>query len=329
MQKTIAITGCTGQIGSILTQKCLDQGYKVFGLKRRTSSSNTQRIDHLIGHPNLELIYGDITDYSSIIKFVNDTKPDYFINCAAQSHVKISWDVIVNTMEATGNSVVYCLEALKEFSPHTHFVQLSSSEQFGSTPPVQSEESKFAPRSIYAVSKLFGHYATIHYREMGLFASTACCFNSESKFRGENFLPKKCTKAVARIKLGLQDKLYLGNLSAKRSFNSAYDVADALLLIANADKPDDYVVGHNPMVSIKEFVSKVFAKLDMNWEDYVEIDPKYYRATEVDALEPCSDKLKQALGWTPKYSLNDIIDEMLEYDLEEARKEKLLKEHSK
>jgi GDPmannose 4,6-dehydratase len=325
----ICITGITGQIGALLAEKCLELGYQVYGLKRRTSLYNTSRIDHFITHPNLKLTYGDITDYASISSFVSTTQPDIFVNCGAQSHVKISWDIPLATLDATGVSVLNCLEAIKQYSPKTRFITMSSSEMYGSTPPKQSETTPFHPRSIYACAKLLGYHMTIHYRELGLFASNSICFNTESKFRGENFLTRKTTMAAARISLGLQDELVLGNLSARRSFNYAGDVVEGILLIANANQPDDFVVGHNPMISVEEFVSLTFSKLGMNWKDYVRIDPKYFRDTEVDALEPDSSKIQQTLGWQPKYSVNDIIDEMLEYDLSLARKEKLLQDSAK
>jgi GDPmannose 4,6-dehydratase len=323
----ISITGVSGQIGSFLTQKCLELGHQVYGLKRRSSSFNTARIDHLIDNQNLELFYGDITDYASISSFVSAVKPDIFINLAAQSHVKISFNVPLYSAESTGMGVLNCLEAIKQYSPNTKFLTMSSSEMYGSSPPKQNENTNFHPRSVYACAKLFGYNLTVHYREMGLFASNAICFNTESKFRGENFLTKKVTLAATRIKLGLQKELVLGNLHSKRSFNHVEDVVDGLLLIAQAEKADDFVVGHNTMISIEDFVSTVFTKLGMNWKDYVRIDPVYFRDTEVDALEPDCSKIKNTLGWSPKYSVEDIIDEMLAYDMELAKQEKLLLDH--
>lgn len=324
----LALSGATGQLGSFIIEKALSLDYEVFGLKRRSSSYNSTRIDHLFDHPNLHLVYGDITDYASIASFIGTVKPDIYVNAGAQSHVQISFLNPISSMEATGNSVLYALEAIRQYSPQTKFITLSSSEMFGSTPPPQSETSPFHPRSVYACAKLFGYNTTVHYREMGLFASNAICFNFESCRRGENFLTRKVSLGATRIKMGLQKELVLGNLHSKRSFNHAKDIVDALFLMARHNEPDDFIVGHNPMVLIKDFVIKVFERLDLNWEDYVRIDPKYFRATEVDALEPDASKIKEKLSWSPKYSVNDIIDEMIESDLKLAKNEVLLKQAS-
>lgn len=333
--KTACITGITGQTGSYICDLLLREGYKVYGLKRRSSSFNTGRIDHAYTDPHidnskLELFYGDVTDSMSISNFISDTKPDLFFNCAAQSHVKVSFEIPLYTMEATGVSVFNCLEAIKKYSPHTRFVTMSSSEMFGSTPPPQNEQTKFHPRSPYAIAKVAGYYAAINYREAyGIFASNAICFNHESPRRGETFVTRKITKAATRIKLGLQDKLYLGNLSAIRDWSHAVDVADAVYKIATAAAPDDFVVASEEMHSVQEFVEIVFDKLQLDWKQYVEIDPIYFRSTEVDALRGDATKLKSTLGWKPKYSFNDLIDDMIESDMKIAEEKKMLKDSSR
>jgi GDPmannose 4,6-dehydratase len=322
-EKTVCITGISGQIGSYLAEIFLEKGFKVYGLKRRTSSINTQRIDHIFANPNLKLVYGDITDSASITNFINDIQPDYYCNAAAQSHVSVSFTIPVYTMEATGTSVLIALEALRKHSPKTKFITFSSSEMFGSTPPPQNEKTIFHPRSPYAVAKLVGYNATVNYREAyGMFACNAISFNSESPRRGETFVTKKITKAAARIKLGLQDKLYLGNLAALRDWSHAQDTANAVYTIVTADKPDDFVVASGEVHSVQEFVEIVFAKLDLDWKKYVEIDTRLFRPSEVDALCGDSSKLRNTLGWTPKFNFEDIVSEMTEYDLIQATKEK-------
>jgi GDPmannose 4,6-dehydratase len=321
------ITGITGQTGSYLAELLLDKGYSVYGLKRRSSSLNTDRINHIFDNPNLQLMYGDVTDSSSLSTFVADIKPDLFFNCAAQSHVQVSFEIPVYTMEATGTSVFNCLEAIRKYSPKTRFITMSSSEMFGKTPPPQNEESIFRPRSPYAVAKVAGYYATINYRESyNMFACNAICFNHESKRRGETFVTRKITRAATRIKLGLQDKLYLGNLYAHRDWSHAADVAEAMYQIVTSSTPDNYVVSSGEMHSVREFLEIVFNKLDLDFTKYVMVVPKYFRYAEVDALCGDSTKLRTQLGWTPKYSFSDLIDEMIDSDMELARNEKILKE---
>jgi len=325
---TAIITGCTGQVGSYMTELLLSEGYKVYGIKRRSSSLNTARIDHIFDNPNLKLEYGDVTDYASIVSLVSSIKPDLFINCAAQSHVRVSFTIPLYTFEATGTSVINCLEAIKTHSPQTRFITMSSSEMFGSTPPPQNEKTLFHPRSIYGVAKLAGYYAVINYREAyNLHCSNAICFNTESPRRGETFISKKIIKAATRIKLGLQDKLYLGNLNAKRDWSHASDTANAIYKIVTAAQPGDYVVSSDEMHSVEEFAQIVFSKLDLDWRQYISIDPKYFRPSEVDALCGDSTKIRSELNWLPKYNLNMLIDEMIAYDLESARKEKILRDY--
>lgn len=324
-EKTACVTGATGQICSYVCEILLEQGYKVYALKRRTSSINTQRIDHIYNNPNFKLVYGDITDSASISSFVNDVKPDLYINGAAQSHVKVSFDVPVYTMDATGTSVVIALEAIRKFSPKTRFLQFSSSEMFGATAPPQSETTIFHPRSPYAEAKVAGYHATVNYREAyGMFAVNAICFNNESPRRGETFLTRKVTLAAARIKMGLQDKLSLGNLSAARDWSHSRDTADAVYKIISAEHPDDFVVASGEGHSVQEFVEIVFGKLDLDWKKYVVVDPNLFRPSEVDNLLGDATKIRNTLGWSPKYSFMELVDEMIESDLELAKKESLL-----
>lgn len=326
MTKTACITGITGQTGSYLAEILLEKGYRVYGLKRRSSSINTERIDHIFNNPNLKLLYGDLSDYSSIVNFLSEAKPDLFFNLGAQSHVKVSFDMPEYTLDIASTGVLRCLEAIRRHSPETRFLTSSSSEMFGSSPPPQSEMTPFCPRSPYAVGKVAGYYATINYREAyNLFAVNSICFNMESPRRGETFVTKKITKAATRIKEGLQSKLYLGNIAAKRDWHHARDAANAMYMILTADEPDDYVVATGEMHSVQEFLEIVFEKLGMNWKDYVEIDPKYFRPSEVDALCGDSSKIRNKLGWKPEYSFDLLVEEMIASDLELARQEKLLK----
>lgn len=320
----IALTGISGQIGSQICSRFLDMGFTVFGLKRRSSSFNTSKIDHLMDHSNLKLIYGDITDYASIISFINQSQPDIFINCAAQSHVQVSQLIPHYTANCTGVGVLNCLEAIRTCNPKIRFVQMSSSEQFGSNSAPQNEKTPMMGRSVYACAKIFGYNTTVHYREIGLFCSNLIAFNTESKLRSETFYTRKVSRAAARIYHGLDKELVVGNLLSKRSFNHVQDLIDAMILIMNADKPDDFVVGHNQMITMEEFAKRVFNKVGLNYKDYIMVDKKYFRNAEVDALEPDATKIKTILGWKPKYNVDDIINEMIEYDLELALKEKLL-----
>lgn len=327
--KTACITGITGQAGSYLTELLLESGYKVYGLKRRSSLLGTDRIDHLFNNENLKLVYGDLSDYSSILNFVGDVKPDLFFNLAAQSHVKVSFDIPEFTMDSTGTSVLRILEAIKKSSPKTRFLTSSSSEMFGASPPPQNESTKFMPRSPYAIAKVAGYYSTINYREAyNLFAANAISFNFESPRRGETFVTRKITRAATRIKLGLQDKLVLGNLNAKRDWSHAKDTVSGMFKIINQDNPDDYVISSGDMHSVQEFVELVFENLNLDWKEYVSIDPKYFRPTEVDALCGDSSKLR-SIGWEPKYSFMNLVNEMIASDLELAEKEKILLDYKK
>lgn len=326
MNKTACITGITGQTGSYLCELLLNEGYKVHGLKRRSSSLNTDRIDHLYedphSSPQLELTYGDLSDYASLSSWIGDIKPDLLFNMGAQSHVKVSFDIPVYTMDVTGTGVLRVLEAVRKCSPQTRFLTASSSEMFGSESPPQSETTPFHPRSPYGVAKVAGYFATINYREAyGMHASNAISFNHEGARRGETFVTRKITRAATRIKLGLQDKLYLGNLDAKRDWSHASDVAAGMLGVITAEKPGDYVISSGEMHSVREFVELVFSSLDLDYKEHVEIDPKYFRASEVDALCGDSSKIRRELGWAPKFTFKMLVDEMINSDMKIAEKE--------
>lgn len=328
MSKSAIITGITGQTGSYLADLLLEKDYKVYGLKRRSSSFNTDRIDHLFDNPNLKLIYGDLSDYSSIVNLVSDVKPNMFFNMAAQSHVRVSFDIPEYTVDVTGTGVIRCLEAIKKYCPQTRYLQASSSEMFGATPPPQNETTPFHPRSPYAVAKVSGYYSTINYREAyNLFACNTICFNHESSRRSETFVTRKITRAATRIKLGLQNELYLGNLEAKRDWGHAKDYAKAMIQILESDTPDDYVVSIGEMHSVKEFAELVFNKLDLDYQKYVKFDPKYLRPTEVDALQGDSSKIRNKLGWKPEYTFEMLVDEMIDHDMQLAKQEKLIKDN--
>ena len=327
--KTACLTGITGQTGSHLTELLIDKGYKVYGLIRRSSRFNTSRLDHIYKDPHiskqLELVYGDLADYSSLVSFVGDTKPDLFFNLGAQSHVRVSFDIPEYTMDVTGTGVIRVLEAIRKASKATKFLTASSSEMFGSSPPPQSENTPFHPRSPYGVAKVAGYFATVNYREAyGLHACNSISFNHEGGRRGETFVTRKITRAATRIKLGLQDKLYLGNLEAKRDWSHASDVANAMYMIINAETPDDYVVATGEMHSVKEFAELVFQKLGLSYQDYVHFDSRYLRPTEVDALCGDATKIKTNLGWEPKFSFDMLVDEMIDTDMKLAEQEKIL-----
>jgi GDPmannose 4,6-dehydratase len=324
MSKKACITGITGQTGSYLAELLLDEGYEVHGLIRRTSSFGTGRIEHI--YDKVHLTYGDLADYSSLTSWILDTKPDLMLNMGAMSHVRVSFDIPEYTVDVTGTSVIRLLEALRRNSPHTRFLTASTSELFGSTPPPQNEQTPFHPRSPYAVAKLAGYWATVNYREAyKMFATNAIMFNTESVRRGETFVTRKITRAATRIKLGLQNKLVLGNCDAKRDWNHNKDTVRAMLMIATADEPDDYVIASGEMHSVQEFVEMVFEKLDLDWKKYVEIDERYYRPSEVDALCGDATKIREKLGWEPQYSFKELVEEMVQYDLALAGREKVLK----
>jgi GDPmannose 4,6-dehydratase len=318
------ITGITGQTGSYLTELLLDKGYEIHGMVRRSSSFNTERIDHVFDR--VKLVYGDLSDYSSISNWIQKVQPDEFYNLGAMSHVRVSFDIPEYTMDIGATGVVRCLEAIRQHSPKTKFLQASTSELFGGFNPPQNENSPFYPRSPYGAAKIAGYWSTINYREAyNIYAVNSISYNHESSRRGETFVTRKITRAATRIKLGLQDKLVLGNLSAKRDWNHAKDVANAMWLMMNAPQADNWVVSSGEMHSVQEFAEMVFKKLDLDWNRYVESDAKYFRPTEVEELCGDSTKIRTQLGWKPEYSFEQLVDEMIQHDLKLAGQELIIK----
>ncbi|NIJ38698.1 GDPmannose 4,6-dehydratase [Sphingopyxis panaciterrae] len=330
MNKRALITGVTGQDGSYLSELLLEKGYQVHGMVRRSSTANTLRIDHLLEeeyHNRFSLHYGDLSDANSLRRLVDLTQPNEIYNLAAQSHVRVSFDQPEYTCDATGTGVLRLLEAIRastQYAPRTvRFYQAGSSEMFGSAKPPQSEETRFEPRSPYACAKVYAHYQTVNYRESyGMFASNGILFNHESPRRGETFATRKITLAAARIKLGLQKKLFLGNLDAKRDWGFAGDYVDAMWRMLQHDHPDDFVVATNKAISIREFLALTFQHLDLNWEDFVEIDERFYRPAEVDHLLGDYSKTQRDLGWSPTHDVSSLAKMMVESDLHLAKREK-------
>jgi len=328
MPKRALITGITGQDGSYLTELLLEKGYEVYGIIRRSSSFNTDRIDHLYQDPHepqtrLRLVYGDLNDSSSLNTILRKVEPDEIYNLGAQSHVRVSFDVPEYTAEVTGLGVVRILEAIREAGIRPRFYQASSSEIFGKVVEVpQSEKTPFYPRSPYGCAKAYGFYITVNYRESyDLFASNGILFNHESPRRGETFVSRKITRAATRIKLGLQEKLYLGNLDARRDWGHAADYVRAMWLMLQADEPDDYVIATGETHSVREFLDEAFGYLDLDWREHVDIDPRYYRPAEVDVLLGDASKARRVLGWEPSVNFSALIRQMVGHDLELARQE--------
>jgi GDPmannose 4,6-dehydratase len=328
MTKRALITGITGQDGSFLTELLLNKGYEVHGIIRRSSSFNTDRIDHLYQDPHepstkLRLVYGDLNDSSSLNTILRQIQPDEIYNLGAQSHVRVSFDVPEYTAEVTGLGTVRILEAIREAGIRPKFYQASSSELFGKvmeTP--QTERTPFYPRSPYGCAKAYAYYITVNYRESyDMFACNGILFNHESERRGETFVSRKITRAATRIKLGLQEKLYLGNLDARRDWGYAGDYVEAMWLMLQADEADDYVIATGETHSVRDFLDKAFGLLDLDWKEYVEKDPRYYRPTEVDLLLGDATKARKALGWEPKVGFKELVRLMVERDLELARQE--------
>jgi GDPmannose 4,6-dehydratase len=320
------LTGITGQDGSYLAEFLLAKGYEVHGLKRRSSSFNTDRVDHLYSDSHESgagffLHYADLTDTSSLAMQLDDIAPDEIYNLGAQSHVKVSFEIPEYTAEVVGVGTLRLLEAIRRTSQRCRFYQASSSEMFGSTPPPQSEISLFHPRSPYACAKVFAHQATMNYREAyGLHASCGILFNHESPRRGETFVTRKITRAVAQIALGSPDKLYLGNLEARRDWGFAGDYVEAMWLMLQQDSPDDYVVGTGESHSVQEFVEAAFSQVGLDWQDHVRIDPRYYRPTEVDDLRADSTKARRLLGWHPKVRFTELVKMMVDGDIADLRR---------
>jgi GDPmannose 4,6-dehydratase len=299
----------------------LSKGYTVYGIIRRSSSFNTGRIDHIYQDPHdpqpkLRLVYGDLNDASSLNKVIRTVKPDEIYHLGAQSHVRVSFEVPEYTGEITGLGTVRLLEAIREAGVKTKFYQASSSEMYGNAPPPLNERTPFQPRSPYAAAKVYAHWMTVNYRDgYGLFACNGILFNHESPRRGETFVSRKITKAAARIKLGRQDKLFLGNLDAKRDWGYAPDYMEAIWLMLQQDQPDDYVIATGEAHSVREFLDEAFGRLDIEWKKHVEIDPRYYRPTEVDVLLGDASKSRKKLGWQPKVKFKELVQLMVDADL--------------
>ncbi len=336
-QKRALITGITGQDGSYLAEFLLGKGYEVHGIIRRSSSFNTGRIDHIYLDPHikggkLKLHYGDLCDANVMDKMMNDVKPHEVYNLGAQSHVRVSFDMPIYTAETVGMGALKLLEAVRNFQERSgqqvRYYQASSSEQYGKvveTP--QTETTPFYPRSPYACAKLMAHWATVNYRESyGLHASCGILFNHESPRRGETFVTRKITRAVGRIKMGLQDKVFLGNLDSKRDWGFAGDYVKMMWMMLQQEKADDYVVATGKTISVREFAELAFAHAGLNFKDHVQFDPRYLRPAEVDLLLGDPAKAKQKLGWVPTTTVEELAQMMVEADIELARREKTLRD---
>jgi GDPmannose 4,6-dehydratase len=317
--KTALITGITGQDGSYLAELLLGEGYRVVGMTRRTSTDVHERIQHLVDE--IEFVSGDLLDQSSITSIVARVKPDEVYNLAAQSFVPTSWDQPVLTGEFTALGVTRVLEAIRSVDARIRFYQASSSEMFGKVQAVpQDENTPFYPRSPYGVAKLYGHWITINYRESyNLYAVSGILFNHESSRRGKEFVTRKITDGVARIKLGLARELRLGNLEARRDWGFAGDYVRAMWLMLQQPVPDDYVIATGVTRSVGDFVRAAFASVDLEWEPYVVVDPRFYRPAEVDVLVGDASKAREALGWEPETSFERLVETMVQADLERLR----------
>ena len=320
--KTSIIYGVTGQDGSYLAEFLLNKGYKVIGIKRRTSVINTANIDYLYDNCNFKLIYGNMNDVGSMYRILNEYKPDEVYNLAAQSHVRTSFDIPEETVDSVAIGVMRLLEACRNVIPNAKFYQASSSEMYGDNmDPMKNEETRMTPASPYACAKLFSHNLVRNYRiGYDMHASAGILFNHESPRRGETFVTRKITRAVARIKLGKQDKLFLGNLDAKRDWGFAGDYVEAMWLMLQQDQPDDYVIATGECYSVKEFVERVFALADLDYKKYLEIDSRLYRPHEVPFLQGDASKARKKLGWKPKTNFNDLVKMMYEADLKREEK---------
>ncbi|OGI03491.1 MAG: GDP-mannose 4,6-dehydratase [Candidatus Melainabacteria bacterium GWF2_37_15] len=322
--KKALITGITGQDGSYLTELLLEKGYEVHGIIRRSSSFNTDRIDHLYSDPHLKgtrlfLHYGDLSDSSNISRLLEKVGPDEIYHLGAQSHVRVSFDIPEYTGDVTGLGAIRLLDAIKETQIKTKFYQASSSELYGKVQEIpQRETTPFYPRSPYAVAKLYAYWMTVNYRESyNLYACNGILFNHESPRRGETFVTRKITKALAKIVAGKQDKLYLGNLDAKRDWGYAKDYVEAMWLMLQQNEPDDYVIATGETHSIREFLDEAFSYVGLDWQKYVEIDPRYFRPAEVDLLIGDATKAKQKLGWQPKVTFKELVKIMVDADMQE------------
>jgi GDPmannose 4,6-dehydratase len=316
------ITGITGQDGSYLAEFLISKGYEVYGIIRRSSSFNTGRIDHVYEDPHvpqarLRLLYGDLNDASSLNRIVRTVQPDEIYHLGAQSHVRVSFDIPEYTAEITGIGTIRLLEAIRESGLNPKFYQASSSEMFGKVQEIpQRETTPFYPRSPYGAAKVYAYWITVNYREAyNVFACNGILFNHESPRRGETFVSRKITQAVARIKLGVQQELFLGNLDAKRDWGYAGDYVKAMWMMLQQEKPDDYIIATGETHSVRELLEVAFGHADLEWQQYVKIDPRYYRPTEVDLLIGDAGKARRQLGWEPKVSFRELITMMVDADL--------------
>jgi GDPmannose 4,6-dehydratase len=331
--KKALITGVTGQDGSYLVEFLLKKGYQVWGIIRRSSTFHTGRIDHLYKDPHeetrLRLVYGDLTDGANLSTIINDIKPDEVYNLGAQSHVRVSFDMPIYTVNTDALGTLRLLEAIRSSGRPVRFYQASSSEMYGKVVEIpQTEKTPFYPRSPYACAKAYSFWQTVNYREAyGLFACNGILFNHESPRRGETFVTRKITRAATRIKSGLQDKLYLGNLEAKRDWGYAGDYIEAMWLMLQQEKPDDYVIATGESHSVREFVEEVFGYLDLDWQQYVEIDERYFRPSEVDVLLGDAGKARKILNWEPKVTFGELARMMTDADMKIAWREKIIEEH--
>ena len=336
MPRRALITGITGQDGSYLTEFLLAKGYEVHGIIRRSSSFNTQRIDHLYKDPHapdsrLFLHYGDLTDGAGLREVLTRVVPDEVYNLAAQSHVRVSFDQPVYTAQVDAVGTVRLLEALRDTGVPARFYQASSSEMYGKvveTP--QTEKTPFHPRSPYGCAKVYSFWQTVNYRESyGMFACNGILFNHESPRRGETFVTRKITRAATRIREGLQKRLHLGNLDARRDWGFAGDYVEAMWLMLQQDTPDDYVIATGESHSVREFLELTFQRVGLDWREYVDCDPRYLRPAEVDLLQGDASKARQALGWKPRVDFHGLVEMMVDADWELARKERLVAEHGR
>lgn len=323
MTKRALITGITGQDGSYLAELLLEKGYEVHGIIRRASTFNTGRIDHLYTDPHIHgvrlfLHYGDIADSTNLIKLLYQIQPEEVYHLAAQSHVRVSFDIPEYTGDVTALSTIRILEAIRQTKVGSRFYQASSSEMFGKVRDVpQTESTPFYPRSPYGAAKVYAYWATVNYRESyDIFACNGILFNHESPRRGETFVTRKITRATARIKHGLEQKLYLGNLDAKRDWGYAKEYVEAMWLMLQQEKPDDYVIATGETHSVRDFLQEAFSCVGLDWQDHVEIDPKYYRPAEVDLLVGDASKAKTNLGWQPKTTFKELVRLMIDADLD-------------
>ena len=324
--KKALITGITGQDGSYLAELLLSKGYEVHGIIRRASTFNTRRLDHIYKDPHpsggevrLHLHYGDVSVAETISNIIYNVRPDEVYNLAAQSHVRVSFDMPEYTGDVTGLGTIRILEAIRKSGFEEKFYQASSSEMFGAAHPPQDENTPFEPRSPYAAAKVYAYWVTRNYREgYHIFASNGILFNHESPRRGETFVTRKITRALAAIKAGTQSTLYLGNLDSKRDWGYAPEYVEAMVTILQQDKPDDFVIGTGETHSVREFLTEAFEYVGLNWEDYVKIDPRYFRPTEVDYLLADPTRAKEVLKWEPKVHFHELVRIMVDADLELA-----------